>query len=43
MNEVQAVYEGNATLAEIAAGLKKATRVVITTHAKADGDAIGST
>ncbi|GAB4545962.1 MAG: bifunctional oligoribonuclease/PAP phosphatase NrnA [Phycisphaerales bacterium] len=37
------VYEGNATLAQIADDLKKATRVVITTHAKPDGDAIGST
>ena len=43
MNEAQAVYEGNATLAEIASGLKEASRVVITTHAKPDGDAIGST
>ncbi|MEM1424274.1 MAG: DHH family phosphoesterase [Planctomycetota bacterium] len=43
MNESAAVYEGNATLAGVATGLKGAGRVVITTHAKPDGDAIGST
>lgn len=35
-------YESNATLAEIAATLREAKSVLITTHAKPDGDAAGS-
>lgn len=37
------MYESTATLMDVAADLKHAQRVVITTHAKPDGDAIGST
>lgn len=35
-------YESNATLADVAAALHDARNVVITTHAKPDGDALGS-
>ncbi len=35
-------YVSNATLAQIAAKLKASPRILITTHAKPDGDALGS-
>lgn len=35
-------YESNTTLADVAATLLAAPRVVLTTHAKPDGDALGS-
>jgi phosphoesterase RecJ-like protein len=42
MTTVEA-YESTATAADIAAWLKKARRVTITTHTKPDGDAVGAT
>lgn len=36
-------WAGNATLAEIAERLRGASRVVVLTHSKPDGDAVGST
>ena len=38
----QTRWTGNATLADAAARLRGAGRVVVTTHAKPDGDAVGS-
>jgi phosphoesterase RecJ-like protein len=36
-------YSSNATLAQIAARLREASKIIIFTHAKPDGDAVGST
>ncbi|MFO0829947.1 MAG: DHHA1 domain-containing protein [Phycisphaerales bacterium] len=42
MNEPEFPYVSNATVERLAARIKGARRVVITTHAKPDGDALGS-
>jgi phosphoesterase RecJ-like protein len=39
---VSFVYRSNATLSDIASALSRAATILITTHAKPDGDAIGS-
>jgi len=40
---VSAGYESNTDIAALAKWLKKSRRVVVTTHSKPDGDAVGST